>query len=94
MFKVFITGIVQEPFVFPQIILPDLAVLRVAAYEEGNYYCEGFALAMQIRIPVLIKSGSETLEISYLIQRHKDFLNVIWDLIPVFNLPVTKKIRF
>ncbi len=26
----------QEPFVFRQIILPDLAVLRVAAYEEGT----------------------------------------------------------
>ena len=28
----------QEPFVFPQIILPDLAVLRVAAYEEGGVF--------------------------------------------------------
>ena len=26
----------EEPFIFRQIILPDLAVVRIAAYEEGS----------------------------------------------------------
>ena len=32
----------EEPFVFRQVILPDLAVLRIAAFEESGKTLESF----------------------------------------------------